>query len=185
MTGKNTKKNEHDRQRTQWRRSHRALDGKIILYPDKPPEHINARGNKIYNWFWRNILLSVNMHDIPAIITDIKQRIRHETDGRKIRTFRTMIGMADDAYKLKQLEDIDKFDSELQLGDSSAYHTDQGVIFKDGVYYTTDLTEEEDRIILRDMEGIIIDVQYNGSSKQENKTVTSQTISDTYKDWKY
>jgi len=185
MTKGKTRKQELDKQRTEWRKTHRALNGKVILYPDKPPEHINARGNKIYNWFWKNILLSANMHDIPAIITGIKQRISHESDGRKIRTFRTMIGMADDAYKLKQLENIDKFDSELQLGDSSAYNTDQGIIYKDGIYYTTDFTEEEDKILVRDMEGIIIDIQYNGNGKKEEKNASSPTSFETYKDWDY
>ena len=185
MTQKNTRKKELDKQRTEWRRSHRALNGKIILYPDKPPEHINARGNKIYNWFWKNILLSVNIQDIPAIITGIKQRISHETDGRKIRTFRTMIGMADDAYKLKQLEDIDRFDSELLLGDSTVYNTDQGIIYKEGMYYTTDFTEEEDKILIRDMEGIIIDIQYDRNGKKEDESISSISAVETYKDWEY
>jgi hypothetical protein len=185
MTQENIRKKELDTQRTEWRRSHRALNGKIILYPDKPPEHINARGNKIYNWFWKQILLSANMHDIPAIITGIKQHISHETDGRKIRTFRTMIGMADDAYKLKQLEDIDRFDSELQLGDSTVYNSDQGIIYKNGIYYITDLTEEEDKILIRDMEGIIIDIHYDGNEKKEEKIPSPISISETYKDWEY
>jgi hypothetical protein len=185
MSNKNTRKQELDKQRTEWRRSHRALNGKVILYPDKPPEHINARGNKVYNWFWNNILLSANMHDIPALISGIKQRISHENDGRKIRTFRTMIGMADDAYKLKQLEDIDKFDSDLQLGDPSFYNTDRGIIYKDDGYYTTDFTEEEDKILVRDMEGIIIDIQYNGNGNKEDKSTSPPTSAETYKDWNY
>ncbi len=185
MIKEHTRKKELDSKRTEWRRIHRAMNGKIILYPEKPPEHINARGNKIYNWFWRHILLSANIHDIPAIITDLKQRINHETDGRKIRTFRTMIGMADDAYKLKQLEDIDRFDSELQLGDSTAYNSDRGIIYKDGVYFTTDFTEDENKILIRDMEGIIIDVQYDGNDEHVDKNNSSNPIFEIYKDWEY
>jgi hypothetical protein len=185
MISKNTRKKVLDSQRTEWRRTHRALNGKIILYYDKPPEHINARGNKTYNWFWKKILLSSKIQDIPAIITYIKQCINHEVDGRKIRTFRTMIGMADDAYKLKQLEEINQYDAELQMGDASTYNTDQGIIYKNGAYYTTDFNEEEDKILIRDMEGIIIDIQYDGTNDQDRTLFLPHHISDLYKDWKY
>lgn len=185
MISKNTRKKVLDSQRTEWRRMHRALNGKIILYFDKPPEHINARGNKTYNWFWKKILLSSKIQDIPAIITYIKQCINHEVDGRKIRTFRTMIGMADDAYKLKQLEEINQYDAELQMGDASTYNTDQGIIYKNGAYYTTDFNEEEDKILIRDMEGIIIDIQYDGTNDQDRTLLLPHHISDLYKDWKY
>ncbi len=53
----NNRKKELDKQRTEWRKKHRTLNGRIILYPEKPPEHINARGSKVYNWFWKRILL--------------------------------------------------------------------------------------------------------------------------------
>ena len=158
MAKSNQNKKEHDRKRTEWRKTHRALHGKIILYPDKPPEHINARGNKILNWFWKNILLPINMHEIPPIISSIKQQLNNEDDGRKIRKLRTMIAMADDAYQLKQLENIDKYDAELQLSNSGSYNADQGIIYQNGGYITTDFSEDEDKIIVRDMEGVIIDV---------------------------
>ena len=177
MAAVNENKKEHDRKRTEWRKTHRALDGKIILYPDKPPEHINARGNKIYNWFWNSILLQVHMHDIPAIISSIKQQLNSENDGRKIRKLRTMIGMADDAYQLKQLEQIDKYDSELQLSDSNSYNSDQGIIYQNGGYITTDFSEEEDKIIIRDMEGVIIDIFYGKEqSVQPDKIDDSSNI---------
>jgi hypothetical protein len=175
MTQVNNIKKEHDRKRTEWRKTHRALNGKIILYPDKPPEHINARGNKIYNWFWKNILLPVNMHDIPPIITSIKQQLGNEKDGRKIRKLRTMIGMADDAYQLKQLEHIDKYDSELQLSDSGNYNADQGIIYQNGGYVTTDFSEDEDKIILRDMEGVIIDIFYGRNPSQDTRKDINST----------
>ena len=175
MTTGNDNKKEHDRKRTEWRKTHRALNGKIILYPDKPPEHINARGNKVYNWFWKSILLQVNMHDIPPIISSIKQQLNSEKDGRKIRKLRTMIGMADDAYQLKQLEQIDKYDSELQLSDSNVYNSDQGIIYQNGGYITTDFSEEEDKIIVRDMEGVIIDMFYGKETSQQSEKLDDST----------
>jgi len=171
MTSGSNNKKEHDRIRTEWRKTHRALNGKVILYPDKPPEHINARGNKVYNWFWKSILLQVNMHDIPPIISSIKQQLNTEKDGRKIRKLRTMIGMADDAYQLKQLEQIDKYDSELQLSDSNVYNSDQGIIYQNGGYITTDFSEEEDKIIIRDMEGVIIDIFYGKEQSQQSTKI--------------
>jgi len=164
MVSTENKKREHDRRRTEWRKTHRALNGKVILYPNNPPEHINARGNKIYNWFWKNILLPVDMHDIPPIITSIKQQIRNEEDKRKIRMLRTMIAMADDAYQLKQIENIDNYDGELQLTKSGSYNTNQGIIYQRGGYITTDFSENEDKIIIRDMDGVIIDVFYGNEN---------------------
>ena len=155
------RKRELDKKRTEWRQKHRTLNGRVILYPDKPPEHINARGNKLYYWFWKNILLLMNTQDIPALITSMKNRISHERDGRKIRKFRTMIGMADDAYKLKQLEDIDIIDPELQLGEPVKYNPDNGTIYKDGIVYTVDFSEDEDNIIIRNIDGIVVDIQYS------------------------
>ena len=155
------RKKELDRKRTEWRQKHRTLNGRIILYPDKPPEHINARGNKLYYWFWKNILLLMNPQEIPALITSIKNRISHETDGRKIRKFRTMIGMADDAYKLKQLEDIETIEPELQLGEPVKYNPDNGTIYKDGMIYTIDFSEDENSIIIRNIDGVIVDIQYD------------------------
>lgn len=168
MTTKPQSKKEHDRRRTEWRKTHRALDGKIILYPDKSPEHINARGNKVYNWFWKNILLPVNMHDIPAIITSIKQQIQNEDDKRRIRKLRTMIAMADDAYQLKQLENIESYDGDLQLSNNGPFNTNQGIIYQKGGYITTDFSEDEDKIIIRDMDGVIIDVFYGNEVEESN-----------------
>lgn len=167
MTSSKDRKKELDRKRTEWRKTHRALNGRVILYPDKSPEHINARGNKIYNWFWQHILLTINMHEIPAIITALKQQIAHEPDKRRIRKLRTMIGMADDAFRLKQLEDIDRYDTEIQLGESTVYNAEQGIIFKNGTYYTTDFSEDEDSLIIRDSEGTIVDIQYGENGQKE------------------
>lgn len=184
MVKTSERKKELDRKRTEWRKTHRSLDGKVILYPKKPPEHINARGNKTYNWFWKKILLPINMHDIPALISMMKQRINREDDKRKIRKFRTMIGMANDAYQLKQLEDISEYDAELQMGTDAALNNTKGLLYQGGKMYSTELNEDEDTIIVRDMEGIIVDIQYssNNGGKQTKEQPSNVT---TYKDWDY
>ncbi len=185
MKTQGNRKKELDRQRTEWRKTHRSLNGKVIIYPDKPPEHINARGNKVYNWFWKRILLPGDVHEIPALITAIKQRLSHENDGRKIQKYRTMIGMADDAYQLKKLEEIKDSDAELQLGDKTVYNANQGVIYQDGNMYTTDFSEDEDKIFIRDVEGIIVDIQYGNNGNEESKESTLSTQSTSHENWDY
>ena len=115
MTKQSDRKKELDSLRTQWRKTHRTLNGRIILYPDKPAEHINARGSKLYNWFWGKILCETKPQEIPAIISGLQDAINAEKEPRKIQVLRTMIGMAEDAYQFKQLEDIKDCDTELQL----------------------------------------------------------------------
>jgi hypothetical protein len=183
MTKLNNRKKELDKQRTEWRKKHRTLNGRIILYPEKPPEHINARGSKVYNWFWKRILLETNPQEIPAIISAVKGQIKRESDKKKIQVFRTMIGMAEDAYQLKRLEDIKDYDSELMLGKKPVYNSEQGVIYKGGEIYTTDYTEDEDEIIVRDIEGIIVDAL---SSEDRQANVKLKTMrNNTYKNWNY
>lgn len=185
MKNQRNRKKELDRKRTEWRKIHRSLNGKIIIYPDKPPEHINARGNKVYNWFWKKILLAVDMHEIPPIISAIKQRLSHENDGRKIRKFRTMIGMADDAYQLKKLENIKDSDTELQLGDDTTYNADQGIIYQNGNMYSTEFSEDEDKIFVRDVEGIIVDIQYANNGEKESSLSELNQDSSSYENWDY
>ena len=183
MAKTSERKKELDRKRTEWRKTHRSLDGKVILYPEKPPEHINARGNKTYNWFWKKILLPISVHDIPALISMMKQRINREDDKRKIRKFRTMIGMANDAYQLKQLEDISEYDAELQMGTDAALNNTKGLLYQGGKMYSTELNEDEDAILIRDMEGIIVDIQYaNNGGEQTQEQASKVSI---YKDWEY
>lgn len=183
MTKDNSRKKELDKQRTEWRKKHRTLNGRIILYPEKPPEHINARGSKVYNWFWKRVLLETNPQEIPAIISAVKGQIKREYDKKKIQVFRTMIGMAEDAYQLKRLEDIKDYDSELMLGKKPVYNSEQGVIYKGGEIYTTDYTEDEDEIIVRDIEGIIVGAL---SSEDKQDSVKLKTVrNNTYKNWNY
>ena len=172
-----------DKQRTEWRKTHRTLNGKIILYPEKPPEHVNARASKIYNWFWKMILLESRSQEIPAIISAIKGHIKNEGDKKKVKTFRTMIGMAEDAYQLKNLEEIKDYDSELLLGKRPVYNSESGLIYKEGNIYTTDYTEDESRILVRDIEGVIIDAL---SSEDVGEGAKLKTVrNNNYKNWNY
>jgi len=159
------------------------LNGRIILYPDKPPEHVNARGSKLYNWFWGRILKETKPQEIPAIVSGLQDAIHAEKDPKKIQVLRTMIGMAEDAYQFKQLEDIKDFDTELQLEHKPVYNSETGVIYREGNIYTTDYNEDESGILIRDIEGIIIDVL---SSEEKEKNLPPSTIrNNTYKNWKY
>lgn len=175
------RKKELDQARNEWRNKHRILKGKIILWPDKPPEHVNARASKTYNWFWKKILLESNQHDIPAIISNIREQIKSEDDPKKIKIYRTMIGMAEDAYKLKNLDDISEFDTEIQFDKKPVYNSESGVIYKNGKIITTDYDEDESEIIVRDIEGIIIDRLSSGNGKKSVKEVRNNT----YKNWDY
>jgi hypothetical protein len=182
MATASIRKQELDKARTDWRKQHRTLNGRIILYPEKPPEHINARGSKIYNWFWSKILLEAEPQEIPAIISAIQDQVKAESDQRKRQVYRTMIGMADDAYQLKKLEDIQEYDTELYLGKKPIYNSEEGVIYKNGQIFTTDYTEDESEILIRDIEGIIIDVL--ASESKEEETESSKRLA-LYKDWDY
>jgi hypothetical protein len=182
MSKQTTRKKELDAQRTQWRKTHRTLNGRIILYPNHPPEHINARGNKIYNWFWRRILQETEPQEIPAIISVLQDKMKAESDPQKIQMLRTMIGMADDAYKLKQLENISEYDTELQIEKKPIFNSEDGVIYRNGNIYTTDFNEDESEILLRDIEGIILDVF---SSEDKTKQATASQKTEAYKDWNY
>jgi hypothetical protein len=183
MTKQNSRKTELDSQRTEWRKTHRTLNGRIILYPDKPPEHINARGSKVYNWFWRKILREIKPQEIPAIVSGLQDAIMAEKEPRKIQVLRTMIGMAEDAYQFKQLEDIKDCDTELQLEQKSVYNSEGGVIYRNGNIYTTDYNEDESEILLRDIEGIIIDVL---SSEEKVEKIPQKIVrNNVYKNWNY
>ena len=175
------RKKELDKARNEWRKKHRILKGKVILWPNKPPEHINARASKTYNWFWKNLLLESNQHDIPAVIATIKDQIKSETDPKKIQMYRTMIAMAEDAYQLKNLEDIMEYDTELQYEKKPVYNSETGIVYKDGKIFTTDYTEEETEILVRDVEGIVVDILSSGNGKKS----IQKTRIDAYKEWNY
>lgn len=175
------RKRELDIKRNEWRKHHRILNGKVILWPDKAPEHVNARASKIYNWFWKKILLDSQQHDIPAIITNLKEQIRKESDTRKIRTFRTMISMAEDAYQLKSLDNIMEYDTELGYDKNPIYNSETGIVYKDGKMYTADFTEDESEILVRDLEGIIVD----RLSSENGKKAEAKARIDSYKNWDY
>jgi hypothetical protein len=183
MAKKSARKAVLDKQRTEWRKTHRTLNGRVILYPTGTPEHINARGSQVYNWFWRKILLEVQPQEIPAIISALQDKIKGTRDQKKIQVYRTMIGMADDAYHLKQLEGIKEFDTELQFEKKPIYDTEEGVIYNDGTIATTDYSEDESEILLRDIEGIIIDVL--SSDDTSANLPVKPPKNNGYKDWRY
>lgn len=127
-------------------------------------------------------MLKLNQQDIPALISTIKNQINNESDPKKIRVFRTMIGMAEDAYQLKILEDIMDFDTEIQYEKKPIYNSEQGIIFKNGKLFTADFSEDENEIIVRDIEGILVDrlISSGNGSKNIEKTRISN-----YKNWNY
>lgn len=178
----NSAKKELDRIRVEWRKKYRILNGKVIIWPDKPPEHINSRASKVFNWFWKKILLELNQHEIPAIIANIKQKINSEEDSKKIRIYRTMIGMAEDAYQLKNLIDIRDYDQDLKLEKKPIYNTETGIVYIDGKKYTADYSENETEIIIRDIEGIIVDKL---SSENNGKDLIYDKKINHYKNWNY
>jgi len=103
------------------------------------------------------MLFDLNQHDIPAVITHIKKQITKESDPKRIRKYRTMIGMAEDAYKLKNLEDIMDYDTELMYDKKPIYDSEAGIIYKNGSIFTTDYTEDESEILIRNVEGGILE----------------------------
>ncbi len=175
-------KKELDRKRSLWRKQHRTLNGRIILYPDNPPEHVNARGNKLYNWFWKKILLEIQPQEIPAVISNLQDQISGVSDGKKIQMFRTMIGMAEDAYKLKKLDDILDYDPEIMMEKKPVYNAEDGVIYKGGKLYTTDYNEDESGILVRDIEGMLLDIL---SSESIEKSSHKDERIEMYKHWDY
>ena len=93
-----------------------------------------------------------------------------------------MIGMAEDAYQLKNLEDIMNFDTELGFEKKPVYNSEAGIIYKDGKIFTADYTEDETEIIVRDVEGVITD---RLSSSDEKKESIDTVRNNTYKNWDY
>ncbi len=93
-----------------------------------------------------------------------------------------MIGMAEDAYQLKTLEDIMDFDTEIQYEKKPVYNSEQGLIYKNGKIFTTDYSEDETEIIVRDIEGILVDRLSSGGNGNKN---IEKTRTANYKNWDY
>jgi hypothetical protein len=93
-----------------------------------------------------------------------------------------MIGMAEDAYQMRVLDDIKDYDTELQLGKKPVYNSEQGIIYKNGKIFTTDYNRDETEIIVRDVEGVIIDLLSSGNGKKE---LDKDNRINTYKNWDY
>lgn len=182
MVASKSRKRELDRKRTEWRRQHRTLNGRVILYPDHPPEHVNARGSKVYSWFWREVLLGLSASEIPAVVSTLQDCIKAARGPQEIQRYRTLIGMAEDCYQLKQLEEIDRFDPDLQLNPSVSYDSEEGVVHRDGSAMTMDYDAEESAILVRDIEGILRDVL---SSEESVQRFPRNGRFSHYRDWKY
>ena len=127
--------------------------------------------------------MDIKTQEIPAIIANLRDHIKTIDDTKNIRFFRTMIGMAEDAYKLKTLDDIKDFDSELQLDKKPVYNSMDGIIYRDGNIYTADYNEDESKMLIRDIEGIIIDVLFSQSI--DDKSINREIRNNAYKNWNY
>ena len=123
----------------------------------------------------------MNQQDIPAVISNIKNQINAENDPKRVQMYRTMIGMAEDAYKLKNLEEIMDFDTEIMYENKPVYNSEQGLVYRNGKIFTTDYTEDETEILVRDLEGVILD----HLSSDNGKKIVEQTRNNTYKNWDY
>ena len=86
-----------------------------------------------------------------------------------------MIGMAEDAYSLKRLEEIKDYDTELGLSKNAIYSSSGGVLYKNGKIFTVEYNENESKILIRDIEGIIINALFSFFSF--NMSSTSVTVS--------
>lgn len=179
------RKRELDRKRNEWRKTHRTLGGRIILYPEKDPEHINARASRLYNWFWKHVLLSVELQDIPAIVSGLRKHLDNGIKKNDIKKMRTMIGMAEDAYQWRKLEDIKDNDSELQMGEKTVYNSENGVLYRNGQIFTADYSEDESELLVRDVEGVLVDALSAGAAPAENESDGPAPRSELYKDWDY
>ncbi len=179
------RKRELDRKRNEWRKTHRTLGGRIILYPEKDPEHVNARASRLYNWFWKNVLLSVELQDIPAVVSGLRKHLDNGMNNNDIKKMRTMIGMAEDAYQWRKLEEIKDNDSELQMGEKTVYNSENGVLYRNGQIFTADYSEDESELFVRDVEGVLVDALSSGSMSPENGKSVPAPRSEIYKDWNY
>ena len=93
-----------------------------------------------------------------------------------------MIGMAEDAYQLKTLEDIMDFDTEILFEKKPIYNSEQGIIYMNSKIFTADFSEDETEIIVRDIEGILVDRFCNGGNGIKN---IEKSRYSNYKNWNY
>jgi len=94
-----------------------------------------------------------------------------------------MIGMAEDAYQLKNLDDIMDYDTELQFENKPVYNSETGLVYRNGKIYSTDYNEAETEILVRDIDGVIVDRLSSGNGNG-SKSIKQSRIS-TYKNWDY
>ena len=97
--------------------------------------------------------------------------------------YRTMIGMAEDAYKLKNLDDIMDYDPEIMYENKPVYNSEAGIVYRNGKMFTTDYSEDESEILVRDTEGVLVGRLSSGNGNG-TKSV-EKTRLNTYKNWDY
>jgi len=117
------------------------------------------------------------------IASALKNDIKNEADKSRIRFYRTMIGMAEDAYQFKQLENIIEYDTELQIDSNPIFNSDSGIIYRNGKMFTTDYNHDETSILIRDIEGILLDVLNSDEHSYEDGV--KKIRNNTYKNWDY
>jgi len=94
-----------------------------------------------------------------------------------------MIAMAQDAYQLKNLDDIMDYDSELFYENKPIYNSETGGIYWNGKIYSTDYNEFETEIIIRDTEGNLINRVNFEKGKELLPDKKLRILS--YKNWLY
>jgi len=73
------------------------------------------------------------------------------------------------------------FDTELLYEKKPVYNSELGIIYKDGKIFTADYTEDETEILVRDVEGVIVNRLSSGNGKKDIRTVRNNK----YKNWDY
>jgi hypothetical protein len=69
-----------------------------------------------------------------------------------------------------------EYDTEIQFGEKPIYDSDLGIVYKDGEIHTIDYNEDESKIILRDIEGVIVDQQYSDKTNGKEKKIKQKNI---------
>ena len=83
---------------------------------------------------------------------------------------------------MRTLDDIKDYDTDLQLDVKPVYNSEQGIIYKNGKIFTTDYNRDETEIIVRVVEGVIIDLLSSGNGKKE---LDKNNRVNAYKNWDY
>ena len=94
-----------------------------------------------------------------------------------VHSFSVLLNWYKFEFESSELEDIKDYDMEIELGKNPIYNSGEGIIYKDGQIFTTDYTDDESKIIIRDIEGIIIDAIYSREESQKIENRNNNTPS--------